>query len=142
MGNINYRILPKRSALSLKEERRLIAKAKKGYQTETKELVLSYVGFIVFRLHKKAFPEYIDRFGEEIIAQAVIILYDKIKTYNLRYRDKNGNLKPVKFSSYIWKRIDGFILDFLKAELARERRQLSLDWRVKLHTSGIKIIRK
>ena len=125
---INYRSLPKRPALSLKEERRLIAKAKKGYQAETEELVLRYVGFIIFRLHKKAFPEYVTRFGEELISQAVIILYDKIKTYNLRYRDKNGNLKPVKFSSYIWKRIDGFILDSLKEELARERRQVSLNW--------------
>ena len=125
---INYRSLPKYSDLSLKEERRLIAKAKKGYQTETEELVLRYVGFIVFRLHKKVFPVYVERFGEEILAQAVLILYDKIKTYNLRYRDKNGILKPVKFSSYIWKRIDGFIMDFLKEELARERRQVSLDW--------------
>ena len=128
MWEINYLSLPKRPALSLKEERRLIAKAKKGYQAETEELVLRYVGFIIFRLHKKVFPAYLARFGEEILAQAVIILYDKIKTYNLRYRDKNGNLKPVKFSSYIWKRIDGFILDFLKEELARERRQVSLDW--------------
>jgi len=125
---INYRSLLKHPALSLKEERRLIAKAKQGHQAATEELVLRYVGFIIFRLHKKAFPAYVNRFGEEIIAQAVIILYDKIKTYDLRYRDKNGNLKPVKFSSYIWKRIDGFILDSLKKELARERRQVSFDW--------------
>jgi len=125
---INYRSLLKRPGLSLKEERRLIAKAKKGYRAETEELVLRHVGFIIFRLHKKAFPAYVARFGEEILAQAVIILYDKIKTYNLRYRDKNGDLKPVKFSSYIWKRIDGFILDSLKEELARERRHMRLDW--------------
>ena len=64
---INYHSLPKRPALSLKEERRLIAKAKKGYQAETEELVLRYVGFILFRLHKKAFPAYVARFGEEIL---------------------------------------------------------------------------
>ena len=128
MWLINYRSLSRHPALSLQEERRLIAKAKKGYKAETEELVLRYIGFIIFRLHKKAFPEYVTRFGEELISQAVIILYDKIKTYNLRYKDKNGNLKPVKFSSYIWKRIDGFILDSLKEELARERRQVSLDW--------------
>ena len=124
---INYHSLLKLPALSLKEERRLIAKAKKGYQAETEELVLRYVGFVLFRIHKKVFPEYIIRFGEEILSQAVIILYDKIKTYNLRYRDKNGNLKPVRFSSYIWKRIDGFILDFLKEELKREKHQVSFD---------------
>ena len=126
MWSINYRSLRKHSDLSLKEERRLIAKAKKGYQAETEELVLRYVGFILFRLHKKVFPAYLARFGEDILAQAVLILYDKIKTYNLSYRDKNGDLKPVRFSSYIWKRIDGFILDYLKEELAREKRQVSL----------------
>ena len=69
---------------------------------------------------------FVERFGEEILAQAVLILYGKIKTNNLRYRDKNDNLKLVKFSSYIWKRIDSFILDFLEKELARERCQVSL----------------
>ena len=113
--------------LSLEEERRLIAKAKQGCKAEADELVLRYVGFINFRLRKKAFPAYVARFGEEIVSDAVFILYDKIKTYDLGYRDRDGNLKPVKFSSYIWKRIDGFIVDFLKRELARERREVSLD---------------
>ena len=120
--------LPKRPSLSLTEERRLIAKAKRGYKAETEELVLRHVGFIIFRIHKKAFPSYVVRFGEDILAEAVFILYEKIKTYNLRYRDKNGDFKPVRFSSYIWKRIDGFILDFLKKELAREKCQESLDY--------------
>ena len=114
--------------LSLEEERRLIVKAKQGGKAETDELVLRYVGFINFRLRKRAFPAYVDRFGEDILSEAVFILYDKIKSYDLRYRDKNGDLKPVKFSSYIWKRIDGFILDSLKKELKRERCQASLDW--------------
>jgi DNA-directed RNA polymerase specialized sigma subunit len=125
---INYRRLPKRPPLSLAEERRLIAKAKRGYKAETDELVLRYVAFIIFRIHKKAFPAHIARVGEDILAEAVFILYDKIKTYNLRYRDKNGALKPVRFSSYIWKRIDGFILDSLREELARERCETRLDW--------------
>ena len=38
-------------------------------------------------------------------------------SYNLDYRDKQGNPKPVKFASYICKRIDGFIIDYLKKEL-------------------------
>jgi DNA-directed RNA polymerase specialized sigma subunit len=128
LPGLNYFTLPKRPPLSLTEERRLIAKAKKGHKAETDELVLRYVGFIIFRIHKKAFPSYIARFGEDILARAVFILYDKIKTYNLRYRDKSGVLKPVRFSSYIWKRIDGFILDSLKEELARERCEVSLEW--------------
>ncbi len=122
------RTLPKFSRLSLYEERRLIAKAKKGSKKEAEELVLRHVGFIIFRIYKKAFPSYIERFGEDILSQGVFILYDKIKTYNLRYRDKEGNFKPVRFSSYIWKRIDGFILDSLKKEISRENRQISPDW--------------
>jgi len=125
---INYRRLHKRPPLSLIEERRLIAKAKRGYKAETEELVLRHISFIIFRIHKKAFPSYVALFGEELLAQAVFILYDKIKTYNLRYRDKNGDFKPVRVSSYVWKRIDGFILDSLKEELERDRRQVSLGW--------------
>lgn len=92
------------------------------------KLVLRHIGFIIFRIHKKAFPSYIDRFGDDIFSEAVFILYEKIKTYNLRYRDKKGNFRPVRFSSYVWKRIDGFILDSLKAEINRERRQIAPDW--------------
>jgi len=128
MWGINYRSLTKSPPLSLNEERRLIAGAKKGNKAETEELVLRHVGFIIFRIHKKAFPAYVVRFGEDILAEALFVLYEKIETYNLHYRDKNGNFKPVRFSSYIWKRIDGFILDSLKKELARERRQASPDW--------------
>jgi hypothetical protein len=123
-----FRILPRYPKLGLSKERRLIAKAKKGHKAEIDELVLRHVGFIIFRIYKKAFPSYVVRFGEDILAQAVFILYEKIKTYNLRYKDKNGDFKPVRFSSYIWKRIDGFILDSLKKELARERCQVSPDW--------------
>ena len=123
-----YQTLPKYPRLSLCEERRLIAKAKKGSKKETEELVLRHVGFVIFRIYKKTFPVYIERFGEDILFQAVFILYDKIKTYNLRYRDKEGNFKPVRFCSYVWKRIDGFILDSLKKEINRENRQTSPDW--------------
>ena len=114
--------------ISLLEERRLIAKAKKGSQKEIEELVLRHIGFIIFRIYKKTFPVYIERFGEEILSEATFILYEKIRTYNLRYGDKNGDFKPVRFSSYIWKRIDGFILDSLKKELERQKRQSSPDW--------------
>lgn len=120
--------LPRYPALTLVEERRLIAKAKKGLKVEKEELVLRHIGFVIFRIHKIAYPAYVSRFGEDILTQAVFILYDKIKTYNLRYRDKNGDFKAVRFSSYIWKRIDGFILDTLKKELIRERRQIIPDW--------------
>ncbi|MBF0571148.1 MAG: hypothetical protein HQL12_04685 [Candidatus Omnitrophica bacterium] len=120
--------LPKYPRISLLEERRLIAKAKKGSKKEIEELVLRHTKFVIFRIYKKTFPVYVEGFGEEILSDATFILYEKIKTYNLRYRDKEGNFKPVRFASYIWKRIDGFILDSLKAELKRESQQLSPEW--------------
>ena len=121
MWGMGYRSLPTRPPISLTEERRLIARAKKGSKAEAEELVLRHVRFVIFRIHRKAFPSLAARFGDELLAQAVLILYDKIRTYNLRYRDRNGDLKPVRFASYIWKRIDGFILDFLEDELGKER---------------------
>jgi DNA-directed RNA polymerase specialized sigma subunit len=120
--------LVRHPAISLSEERRLIAKAKKGNKAETEELILRHISFIVFRIYKKAFPRYIDRFGDDMLDQAVLILYEKVKTYNLRYRNKRGEFTPVRFSSYIWKRIDGFILDFLKKELQRERCHVEPNW--------------
>jgi len=57
------------------------------------------------------------RFGDDLLSEAVLITCEKIKSYNLYYRDKYGNPHPVKFVSYIWNRIDGFIIDFLKKEL-------------------------
>ena len=122
------RTLPKYSKIDISQERRLIAKAKKGCPQATEEVVLRHVGFIIFRIYKKTFPTYIDRFGEDILSQAVFILYDKINTYNLRYKNKEGQHSPVRFASYVWKRIDGFILDSLKKEITREKRQTSLNW--------------
>ena len=107
--------------LSLSEERRLIAQAKSGSTESAQELVLRHVGFVIFRLHKKVFPGLLPRFGDDLLSSAIPVLYQKLYTYDLEYRDKHGNPKPVKFVSYIWKRIDGFILDSLKEELRQDR---------------------
>jgi len=56
--------------------------------------------------------------GEDLLAEAILISYKKIESYDLNYRNKQGSPNPVKFSSYIWKRIDGFIIDSLKKELS------------------------
>jgi len=103
--------------LSLSEERHLISKAQKGSKKSKEELILRHVGFVIFRIHKVAFPALIQRFGEDLLEEAILILYKKIKSYDLNYRDNKGNPNPVKFTSYIWKRIDGFIIDTLKKEL-------------------------
>jgi len=52
-----------------------------------------------------------------LLEESILIIYKKIESYNLDYRDKQGNPNPVKLVSYIWKRIDGFIIDSLKKEL-------------------------
>jgi len=121
-------IIPAYSRLTLYQERRLIAQAKRGDKVKADELVLRHIGFVIFRIHKIIFPAYLDRFGEDILSQAIFILYDKIQSYDLKYKDKQGNPKPVRFSSYVWKRIDGFIIDYLKRELMRDRQQQSLYW--------------
>ena len=112
--------------ISLQEERRLIRQAKKGSKTAADELVLRHIGFVIFRIHKRAFPAYVKRFGEDLLSQAIPILYAKIKTYNLRYRNRRGEFRPVRFASYIWKRIDGFVLDALKKEIQNEKFQNNL----------------
>lgn len=113
---------------SLDEERQLIAKAKGRSKEKREELILRHVNFVIYRIHKKAYPAYVRRFGEDIFSEAIFVLYDKIETYDLAYKDRRGNLKPVRFSSYIWKRIDGLILDAIKKEIRRERRQFNPDW--------------
>lgn len=120
-------VIRKYPKLNLCEERRLIREAKKQKE-KADELVLRHISFIIFRIHKKMFPRYIERFGEDILSQAIFVLYAKIKSYNLRYRDQQGNFKPVRFVSYIWKAVDGLILAYLKKELEREARQKSFDW--------------
>ena len=104
--------------IPLSEERRLILKAQRGSKKSREELVLRHVGFLIFRIHKIAFPSLIRSFGEDLLAEAILIVYKKIESYDLNYCDKHGNPKPVKFTSYIWKRIDGFIIDSLKKELS------------------------
>ena len=108
--------------IPLSEERRLISKAQKGSKKSKDEIVLRHVGFLIFRIHKIAFPGLIRRFGEDLLEEAILIAYKKIESYDLDYRDMQGNPNPVKFVSYIWKRIDGFIIDYLKKEISEPKR--------------------
>jgi DNA-directed RNA polymerase specialized sigma subunit len=103
--------------ISLSEERRLIQKAQNGSKKSKDELVLRHISFLIFRIHKVAFPELIQRFGEDLLEEAILIVYNKIESYDLDYCDKHGNPHPVKLISYLWKRIDGFIIDYLREEM-------------------------
>jgi len=105
--------------ISLSEERALIHKAQNGSKKSKDELILRHIGFLMFRIRRIVFPSLFNRFGEDLLAEAILIVYRKIEDYDLDYYDKQGNPKPVKFVSYIWKRIDGFIIDFLKKELVK-----------------------
>jgi hypothetical protein len=126
----HYRELAHRyPKISLIEERRLIALAKRGSNKSAEEIVLRHIGFVIFRLHKRIFPEFVRRFGEELLSESILILYQKIKTYDLDYCDKEGNPKPVRFASYIWKRVDGFLIDFVNKETRKEKLPSSLKLR-------------
>ena len=118
MWELYRTILRRYHKISLSEERRLIQKAQNGSKKSREELVMRHIGFAIFRIHKVAFPSLIQRFGDDLLEEAILIIYDKIESYNLDYRDKKGNPNPVKFTSYIWKRVDGFIIDSLKRELS------------------------
>jgi hypothetical protein len=89
--------IPKYQELTLQEERRLIVQAKRHSKGKADELILRHIGFVIFRINKIIFPIYRNRFSEDMLSQVVFILYDKIQSYDLRYRDKNGNLKPALF---------------------------------------------
>ena len=121
-------IIHKYPRISLQEERRLIREAKRGGKAQAQELVLRHIGFVIFRIHKRAFPAYARRFGEDILSQAIVVLYERVQSYNLRYYDRMGKFKPVRFVSYIWKFIDGLILTSLKKELRYERSHQQPDW--------------
>ncbi len=133
MWEVYSSTIQKYSRIPLAEERRLIAQAKKGSKRSAEEIILRHIGFVIFRIHKRAFPEFLNRFGEDLLSNAIPVLHQKIKTYNLNYRDKHGRRKPVKFASYIWKRIDGLILDSLKKELREEKTSLESRFESRLY---------
>jgi hypothetical protein len=70
----------------------------------------------MWRLRRKVFRPHLERYGEDMLSAAIPVLYEKVGTYNLKYRDRSGVFKPVRFGSYIWKRIDGLAIDYLKRE--------------------------
>ena len=112
-----YREIARRyDRLPLRQERRLIAKAQRGSTKSAEEIVMRHVGFVMYRLREIVYPSVLWRLGDDLLADAVLMLYGKVKTYNLRYRDRRGRPKPVRFVSYIWKRVDGFIIDALNRE--------------------------
>jgi len=107
------------------EERALIAKAKKGSRKSRDEIVLRHIGFVIFRLRMKLIPQYLKSCGPDFLSASIPILYQKIKTYDLEYRGPDGRPKPVKFASYIWKCVDGFIIESSTRRPAVEKKPLT-----------------
>ncbi|MEI7482174.1 MAG: hypothetical protein WCK75_07480 [Elusimicrobiota bacterium] len=94
----------------------MIATAQAGRKTARDELVLRHIGFLMWCLRTKVFRWHLERHGDDLLSAAILTLYQKIRTYDLNYRDRGGVLRPVRFISYVWKRIDGLALDHLKRE--------------------------
>jgi hypothetical protein len=110
--------------IPLAEERVLIAKAQKGSKKSRDEIVLRHIGFVIFRLRMKLIPRYLRSCGPDFLSASIPILCQKVRTYNLAYKDSNGRPKPVKFASYIWKSVDGFIIKSINQETARRESPL------------------
>ena len=94
----------------------MIAAAQAGRKTARDKLVLCHIGFLMWRLRTKVYRWHLERHGDDLLSAAILTLYQKIRTYDLHYRDRGGVLKPVRFMSYVWKRIDGLAIDHLKRE--------------------------
>jgi hypothetical protein len=103
-----YRNLP------LKEERTLIRLAKRGNLPAQQKLLLHLVGFFIFRIRTTLYPAVAREFGEDILQECLLWTPKKIKSYNLRYRNKKGIFQPVQLRSYIWKGVTGLMFQYVK----------------------------
>ena len=123
-----HEVVRKYPPISLQAERKLIALAQEGHQESRDEILLRHVGFVIFRLHRKVFRrEHLRRYGEDLLSETIPLLLGKIDSYDLEYRDTAGHPKPVRFVSYIWKRVDGHIIDSLKEQLRHDASTNSTD---------------
>jgi hypothetical protein len=79
MWKIYSGIVRRYPKITLSEERRLILEAQKGSKENKDELVLRHIGFLIFRIRKKVFPHLIQRFAEDLLEEAILIVYTKVK---------------------------------------------------------------
>ncbi len=108
------KIMNQHKKLPLKQERKLIHLAQQGVVEAQNKLLCHLIGFFVIRVKTTAFPSFFLRYGEDIIQDCVIMAVEKIKTYNLEYKNKFGELQPLHFSTYIWKSVTGLIYSYKK----------------------------
>ncbi len=105
-------IIKQHKTLSLKHERKLIALAQKGASWAQEKLLLHLIGFFVFRIRTALYPAVFRRYGEDLIQECLLLAAEKIRTYNLTYRNKAGELQPVHLSTYMWKYVTGLMYSY------------------------------
>ena len=71
--------------IPVEQERKLIALAKRGSRKSRDEIVLRHVGFVIFRLQRKVFPQHLRRHGPDLLSAAIPVLYQKLKSYTKRF---------------------------------------------------------
>ena len=125
--------------LSLKYERKLIALAKKGSSLAQNKLLLHLVGFFSFRIKTTLYPSIVKQYGEDILQDCLLLAIKKIRTYNLRYKNKIGELQPVHLSTYMWKSVTGLMFGFVKAKKEICFSDLS-SWDIKKNEESILIM--
>jgi len=108
------KIMNQHNKLPLRQERKLIHLAQRGVVEAQNKLLRHLIGFFVIRVRTTAFPSFSLLYGEDIIQDCVIMAAEKIKTYNLEYKNKYGELQPLHFSTYIWKSVTGLIYSYRK----------------------------
>jgi hypothetical protein len=102
--------------LPLKQERKLIVLAQKGNSSAQSELLLHLIGFFLFRIKTTLYPSIVKQYGEDILQDCLCLAVKKIGTYNLKYKNKTGDLHPVNLSTYMWKSITGLMLTSVKTK--------------------------
>jgi hypothetical protein len=102
--------------LPLKEERKLISFAKNGDSSARQKLLLHQTGFFLFRIHTTLYYSIIKRYGEDIFQDCMLFALEKIQSYRLRFKNKDGVFTPVHFSTYLWKGVTGVMMNAIKRE--------------------------
>jgi len=108
------KIAAKHKPLSLVDERRLIARAKKGDTSARDKLICHLIGFLLFRIETTLYPCLKNEFGMDIINECILFAEKKINRYNLRFRNKKGKHVKVYLRSYLWKGITGIMITYIK----------------------------
>jgi hypothetical protein len=108
--------------LTLQNERRLIRLAKRGDLSAQQTLLLHQIGFFIFRIRTVIYPAVVREYGEDILQECLLWTPKKIRSYNLRYKNRDGIFQPVLLRSYIWKGVMGVMFQYVR----KNRKEITL----------------